>query len=296
MSACETVEFAVTADKRLDRLEAQLAVVLRRGFNLLTTPVLNKARTLDPDARTTVYAVSELLDQLAEQANNGAVQSDLQRRAATVVGQLAEVGMLDVDGEIRAATEGVAPSVAAGLVNPTRIAQEDALLYEAAAQTLVHEHLQAGADQISATLIRGLEEGITDKDLGERLHRLGLTRLRAHADTWARTETTRWYTLGRVRMAEGAGDAVWGYQYVVILDGRTTEICRGYAGKRVSKEAIAEFPPFHWNCRTTVRAIMAEWVTGRKPDVDPLGADVKPAEGWGGDPRATIRRAMGSTL
>jgi len=297
VSALATAEFAVTPGEQrpgeFGRLEAKLAQVFQRGFGLEWRPVLNGIRGMTPTQRVTVHHTNELLDTLAEQANNGAIVTDLTRRTKALITSLSEVGMLDLSAEVRAAIEPVRPSVAASLPNPKRISTDDALLYESAAGQLVHDHLKAGADQISEVLIRGLEEGIDDKALGERIHQLGMTRLRAHADTWARTETTRWYTLGRVRMAEEAGDAVWGYEYVVILDDRTTDLCRSLYQRRVAKDAITRFPPFWWNCRTTLRAIMAEWVTGKDPENNLLGDDARPAEGWGGDPRGVIRRATG---
>ena len=293
MSALATVEFAVTPSEVLGQLEAKLSQVFRRSYDRLWRPVFDRAKAFDPSARVTIHEARELIDTLLWQANNEPIRVDMQRRTATIIGSLAKAGLVDVDGEIREVLRGVRASVALEIPNPYRVNLDDALLYESAAGQLVHDHLQAGADQISETIIRGLRQGVDDKAIGERIHKLGMTRLRSHADTWARTETTRWYTLGRTRMAEEAGDAVWGYEYVVILDDRTTDICRAFVGKRVAKDAIREFPPFHWNCRTGVRAIMAEWVTGKDPERNLLGDDVAPAEGWGGDPRGAILRATG---
>ncbi len=129
--------------------------------------------------------------------------------------------------------------------------------------------------------------GETDEAIGARIDQLETGLARAHADTWARTESTRYYTLGRSAAIEAADD-VWGYEYVVIVDNRTTTICRAFVGKRVAKAAMGKFPPFHYNCRTTVAAVFFD----EAPEVDDeLGEDAQPAEGFGADPREVMRRA-----
>ncbi len=136
------------------------------------------------------------------------------------------------------------------------------------------EHIRQAVEQ-------GLRAGETDQDIGARLDQLETGLARAQADTWARTETTRYYTLGRVQSIEAADD-VWGYEYVVIVDNRTTDICRAFVGKRVSKERMTKFPPFHYNCRTTVAAVFFD----EAPDLeDELGEEAQPAEGFGADVR-----------
>ncbi|NUP99567.1 MAG: minor capsid protein [Armatimonadetes bacterium] len=148
------------------------------------------------------------------------------------------------------------------------------------------------AAQLVALNAQDAADGSTDREIGRSIARLDIGLSRAHANTWARTESTRFYTLGRVQQAEVAGDYVWGYEYVVIEDTHTTDICRGFIGKRVSKEQATRFPPSHYNCRTTMKSVLRSDLTGQpeQPPGTELDPDAEPAEGFGADPRGPIRR------
>jgi SPP1 gp7 family putative phage head morphogenesis protein len=140
-------------------------------------------------------------------------------------------------------------------------------------------------------VVRGLAAGATDAQIGERIAAAGAVTHRAHADTWARTQTTTYYALGRARQIEGSGDAIVAYRYVVIVDDRTTPICQALAGRVVPKAKMTRFPPFHWNCRTGVAAVFAPRYGGPKrlpPLVDQdlldipdgFGVDFRELPGW----------------
>ena len=69
-------------------------------------------------------------------------------------------------------------------------------------------------------------------------------------DTFARTKATEVFNKARMAFFE-SNEAVQGYQFSAILDGRTTEICMGLHGKRFKKEN-APVPPLHFNCRSVL--------------------------------------------
>lgn len=84
----------------------------------------------------------------------------------------------------------------------------------------------------------------------------------ARVRTQIRTETSTMYNGGRfAHMAED--DAVVGYQYEVVLDDRTTDICTELADVKVSKEDLRDNPPIHFACRTVLIPIF-EWEKGFK--------------------------------
>jgi Protein of unknown function (DUF3626) len=65
---------------------------------------------------------------------------------------------------------------------------------------------------------------------------------------------------------------VLGYEYVSILDDRTTDICTAYAGVQLFKNNpwwLTHFPGCHWNCRSTIIALFKPFVPTAIPPVDP---------------------------
>lgn len=152
-------------------------------------------------------------------------------------------------------------------------------------------------ERLQDVILDGLAAGWTDQEIEAELRMEALGRPSQYARTWARTETTRYYTTGRAQQIEAGGDYVWGYEYVVIEDGHTSDICRALVGKRVPKEEMKAYPPFHRNCRTTVMAVMAERISG-EPE-QPAGTTVPrgwlPEPGWGTAPDAlpAARRQRG---
>lgn len=278
---------------RHNRLESQLANVLRRVGLAQVGPVVGDF-TVAPDGVERLveqYRAEEALRKLERQGAALEANPTVLREVRRIVERLYQFGLIDVRGELAKALAGTGVSAADVLSEPTRIAQRDALLYDKAARGLVHEHLAGNFQAISDTMTRGLERGLTDKQLGSDLHALGATTLRSHADTWARTETTRFYTLGRTAMIEDAGPYVWGYEYVVIDDDRTTDICRELVGKRVAKADMTAWPPFHWNCRTTVVAVMAPGFGGPRNPRTTVDTYPDFPAGFGVDVREPLRRA-----
>lgn len=67
-------------------------------------------------------------------------------------------------------------------------------------------------------------------------------------ERYARTKFTEVMNRARVEEFKDA-KVVDGYQYSAVLDGRTTEICRGLHGKQF-KKGTEPIPPLHFNCRS----------------------------------------------
>lgn len=83
-------------------------------------------------------------------------------------------------------------------------------------------------------------EGVMDTD-GKRLSDTSLER-------YSRTKHTEVMNYGRQAEFEASG-VVSGFLYSAIMDGRTTEICRGLHGKKF-KKGTEPIPPMHFNCRS----------------------------------------------
>lgn len=281
-----TIHFAAT--DLYSRLERQLSNVLKGAFQ--TGLKLVVRQVLGDDLSSVGYRkAEELLRKLDSLSGDQLrVSRGAQIRARRIIEKLAEQGLLDLNAEAARALRLPNVKVSDVLASPERITRADASLYERIAERMLDDTVRDQFEAVRETVVRGLAEGVDDRTIGARLHRLEIGRLSQHSNTIARTETTRFYTLGRMRSAEEAGDLIWGYDYVVIVDDRTTDICAPIAGKPVSKADLQWVPPLHWNCRTTLRVRVKAPASYSGP---PL---IVPAPGFGSDPRTIgfeLRRA-----
>lgn len=248
----------------LQRLESQLALVTQATL----TASLDQFDLSKLPGRMSV--ANELLE-IAERPLTRRL--DLDRRAAVLAREVTLRGMGDLVSEVRQ----FMPDGSAEFAQV-----ED--LYRQLSARMVDETMLEGWETTRETILKGIAKGLTDQQIGESIHELGVTKLRAWANTWARTETTRFYNLGRLVAAEEAGDLVWGFRYDVIVDDRTTEICLGFVGYQVAKALLRFVPPLHWACRTPLVAVMPGWLTGQKEPETTLPFGVRPAEGFGDNP------------
>jgi SPP1 gp7 family putative phage head morphogenesis protein len=80
---------------------------------------------------------------------------------------------------------------------------------------------------------------------------------RAKIKTMVRTATNHVSNIARQKTYEENDDIVIGYEILATLDGRTSDICRGYDGLVVKhKDKVKPMPPFHPNCRTTTSPVL----------------------------------------
>lgn len=264
--------------KALRQLEGLAAGVLSHTYGLAIKPVVSPFL-----AAGDAYGAREALGHVVQTGYLGPA-ANLRDRLAPLIEKMAHHGALDITHQIAAAVREAGVPLSRVLPVTPRIVAADADLYQAGATRIMHEHLRATATEVSETILRGINDGRTAKEIGGQLHSLevripvrnadgdvtgykgGL--LRTWADTWAVTETTRYYNLGRVRVAEAAGDNLWGYRYSVIQDEHTTDECMELVDVLVPKDEAAPDPPFHWRCRTEKVAVLSDEIGGR----DSIGA------------------------
>ena len=145
--------------------------------------------------------------------------------------------------------------------------------------------------RINGELIKSIESGeglkafleMTKTDL---LNKVGLGNAGGwYWETVYRTNVQTAYNAGRMMGYEQ--DKPLALELVVIDDARTTDYCRQYAGKGFVLPYDDPFwkthiPPFHFNCRTTVRAIYDE---RELPESWSSKTDLaRPAKGFGNNP------------
>lgn len=144
--------------------------------------------------------------------------------------------------------------------------------------------------RINGELIKNIEAGNGLKDfLGmtktDVLSKVGLGNTGGwYWETVYRTNVQTAYNAGRMMGYEQ--DKPLALELFVIDDARTTDICRQYAGGFVRPYDDpfwkTHIPPFHFNCRTTVRAIYDE---SEIPEQWSSKADIEnPAKGFGKNP------------
>lgn len=145
--------------------------------------------------------------------------------------------------------------------------------------------------RINGELIKNIEAGNGLKDfLGmtktDVLSKVGLGNAGGwYWETVYRTNVQTAYNAGRMMGYEQ--DKPLALELVVIDDARTTDYCRQYAGKGFVLPYDDPFwkshiPPFHFNCRTTIRAIYDE---RELPESWSSKADLEaPAKGFGNNP------------
>ena len=115
-------------------------------------------------------------------------------------------------------------------------------------------------------------------------------------ETVFRTNTQSAYVAGKLQRYEGTGAKA--YQLMVIDDSRTTDICRNLLRKSGYGMVLPVdhdfwkkygFPPYHFNCRTSIRAVYSSQIGGRSgqklDNIKMSGFEnFKPQEGFGGNP------------
>ena len=144
--------------------------------------------------------------------------------------------------------------------------------------------------RINRELIKNIEDGDGLKDFlkltkTDVLSKVGMENAAGwYWETVYRTNAQTAYNAGRMMGYEE--DKPLALELVVIDDARTTDICRQYAGGFVRPYDDpfwkTHIPPFHFNCRTTVRGIYDE---SELPERWSYKAEIEnPAKGFGENP------------
>lgn len=116
---------------------------------------------------------------------------------------------------------------------------------------------RAKSREIRQTIADQVGQGATLPEISRAVSDLINQRQKRHADTLTRTIVN--HTSSRARHAaleENAG-LLEGYEWVAVLDLRTTLICGGRDG-RLYRLGQGPLPPAHWNCRSTIAPVVGE--------------------------------------
>ncbi len=110
-----------------------------------------------------------------------------------------------------------------------------------------------------------------------------------------RTNTQSAYIAGKLEQYQNSGVAA--YRLMVIEDGRTTAICRRLLSRASGYGAVipaddkfwkaSGFPPYHYQCRTSIRGVWPSQLKATKMDTARTAPDIRsfrPMAGFGGNP------------
>jgi len=82
---------------------------------------------------------------------------------------------------------------------------------------------------------------------------------RHRAEAVVRTISAKIQTEATYETLLANADTIKGYQFVATLDTRTTTICMGHDGKVYDLKDKSGLPPLHWQCRSTIVAVIKSW-------------------------------------
>ena len=153
-------------------------------------------------------------------------------------------------------------------------------------------------DRVKWELARSLEEGTGYAETWNNIRDLAENNRVFNPWYWEtvfRTNTQSAYVAGKLQQYEGTGAKA--YQLMVIDDSRTTDICRnllresGYGMVLPVDHDFWKkygFPPYHFNCRTSVRAVYSSQIGYKKEKLDNVGIskfkNFRVQKGFGGNP------------
>jgi SPP1 gp7 family putative phage head morphogenesis protein len=153
--------------------------------------------------------------------------------------------------------------------------------------TLAQLNSYDAIEKVRGKLIGALEQGQDLSGLWPELKAEGESPW--YWETVYRTNIQTAYSAGkRMQIDKDKPDAI---EIMVIDDDRTTAICRPLSGLVLLRNHPfwgRNWPPFHFNCRTSVRAIYKsmkeDWARVSNPPLGDLDKQFRPQKGFGGNP------------
>ena len=154
-------------------------------------------------------------------------------------------------------------------------------------------------EMLRGRLLHAMEKGEyfteTWKDIKAFTEDAGQPFSARYFETVYRTNMQSAYNAGRLMQYQNNMPPAW--ELLFIEDGRTSDICRGLASIAGNGKALAAshsfwstygFPPYHFNCRTTFRAVY-DYEIGHGMEIEnvpmkQIRQNFKPQEGFGGNP------------
>jgi len=113
--------------------------------------------------------------------------------------------------------------------------------------------------RIEAIIRKGIAEGQTEKAIADTVFKTGYGVTRNQASGLVVTATTHVYSEADYQVYKANEKALQGWQYVAVLDSRTTPLCSHLDGKIFPVDDKKNLPPRHWYCRSTTLPIVKSY-------------------------------------
>ncbi len=182
----------------------------------------------------------------------------------------------------------------------------DTSLIQEKYQTDAYTFLKGASDTTNRELLGTFQKLVQDGAhineakavLGDKLQSLGVGDLpNGRIETLYRTNLQLTYSAGRFQAEQtGAiGDALWGYKYVTVADGRVRPEHAALDGITLPKNDPfwnRFYPPNGWNCRCYTIPIFEQREVVRPPDSDENGKPLQPDKGFDFNPGQVLPNAL----
>lgn len=114
--------------------------------------------------------------------------------------------------------------------------------------------------RLSAVIRRGIAEGMSPERLAYEIRKGNVHKIsRNHSRSIVTTATTSVHAQADHAVLEVNKDVLVGWQYVAILDGRTTPICAARDGEVFPIGDVEHLPPAHHGCRSKITPVFKSW-------------------------------------
>lgn len=114
--------------------------------------------------------------------------------------------------------------------------------------------------RIELLMRKGIAEGLDEKQLALLIRKSNIFNItRNQSFGLARTAMTSVYAQADHEVYESNKALLRGYEYVAVLDSRTTPVCASRDGKIFPIGDRKHLPPAHWHCRSTTIPVVKKW-------------------------------------
>lgn len=213
------------------------ARIAREGDTILTKRKLN---ALLADSRLLIREILNALDNETQQELLEFIEEEVEFNSTVFKGVEHDLPSPD--------------QVVTAVTNTPMVLNNQAVTMAQAAKNLEAVTIRKVNSFISA----GFYQGLTTQEISRNVE-IATGESKRNAQTIVRTSTNFLANETRQQVYKRNEDIVRGYIIVATLDFRTSDICKGLDGKKVSfTDKKQPQPPFHFNCRTTTRPLLDE--------------------------------------
>lgn len=119
--------------------------------------------------------------------------------------------------------------------------------------------------RIELAIRKGIAEGLDEKALALAIRKGNVFSItRSQSIGLARTAMTSVYAQADHEVYKANRDALRGWQYVAVLDSRTTPLCAHRDGTIYPIDDTEHLPPAHWHCRSTTIPVVKNYADFQK--------------------------------